>query len=351
MKNVLFASVVMGAGVCGGMATVAAAEQTVTIAPALRAGDVARSNVLTTMSMDFPETDDGLMNSIMQDTLLTASQEVTWTVQRVEPTYSVIHQNFSNTRTATSQASTMMARMMLLHYEGMSGPLECRVSGSGEVEDVLNGGEVAERAGATLKKMEPAIRESMKQATSAIHKDDREIIDLMFQQTFDSPAMRERLATMQIGKPLFTAAWLWGKTLTVGTPVTVPVSRNELLMGQEVAGASMTEDRQVTLVSANEHDLHVKWTMNATFKLPPSERPKIDMSTWPEDLRKKHERSLSLTTALSETQRYTETGEIRLDRRTGMPLDGSIIMRGGNGAVSMQMVVIYSPVSTVKTGD
>ncbi len=352
MKNVLFASVVMAAGVCGGMATVAAAEQTVTIAPALRAGDVARSNVLTTMSMDFPEADDARMAALMQDSLFCATQEVTWTVRRIEPGYSVITQTFTPARVASSESASLMSRMTTLRYEFMTGPLECRVGATGVVDDVLNGGEVAAQMVALLDKAKPIMDDLANEVIKdARHPELTDAVKKGMAQAWSPPVMSQQMVTNLIGKPLFSGSWLWGQTLTVGKPVTAAVPATELSVSVGAMGQHVTGNRTVTLQAVSEHDISVTWVTSATMTMKLPEQPKVDTSKWPEESRKQYEKSMADIERASKPTTITENGTLRLDRRTGMPIDGTIVMLTDGGTGRTQMVTVYSPSTSVKTGD
>lgn len=352
MKTFLVASVVMAAGLCSGMTSIAAAEQTVTIAPALRVGDVARSNVLTTMSMDLPETDNAGMAALMQDSLICATQEVTWMVRRVEPGYSVITQTFTPGMVASSDSASIMSRMAALHYEFMTGPLECRVGATGVVDDVLNGGEVAAQMVALLDKAKPL----MDDLANEMIKDARlpelnDVVKKGMAQAWSPPVMSQKMVNNLIGKPLFSGSWLWGQTLTVGKPVTAAVPAAELSFEIGAMGQRVTGDRTVTLQAVSEHDISVTWVTNATMTMQMPEQPKVDTSTWPEASRKQHEKSMAEIERASKPTMMTENGTLRLDRRTGMPIDGTIVMLTDGGSGRMQMVTVYSPSTSVKTGD
>jgi hypothetical protein len=339
MKSVMLAVMCAG-GMLGGFAS----AETVTIAPALRAGDVARSSVLTTVAWDMPESDDTFMRGFMQDTLATFKQDITWTVRRVEPTYSVIAQDSGNVQTAMGQPESMMSRMMLLGCRSQMSPLECRVSKAGEIEDVLNAGELAEQYRPIANEVAKTINDKAKDLLA-----DPEInntLNSAFDKALNSSDMHLKMMTMLIGKPLHGGSWLWGKTLTVGEAVTMPVPASELSFGDAMPGGSITAERVVTLQTATEHEVRVTWVMNATITISMPQQPEIDTSMWPADLRKRHEEARATIKDSLEPKKFVETGEMRLDRRTGMPIDGTIVTRSDSDSLRMQNVIVYSPITT-----
>lgn len=351
MKNFLLASVVIAGGACGWVVPVAAAEQTVTIAPALRAGDVARCNVLTTMSMDMPETDDPTLARLMADSLIAANQEVTWTVQRVEPGYSVIAQEFTPAQVANSDSMSMMSRISKLRYEFMTGPLECRIGANGVVDDVLNGGEVAAQMIELLERAKPILDDFANDITKAAN--DAGASDAMkktMAQAWSPSTISQQMVNTLIGKPLFSGSWLWGQTLTVGKPVASAVPASELSADIGAMGQHVTGTRTVTLQAVSEHDISVTWVTDATMTMQMPEQPKVDTSKWPEASRKQYEKSMADMERIKQPSTIVENGTLRLDRRTGMPIAGTIVMQMDGGAGQTQMVTVYSPSTSLKTG-
>lgn len=347
MKSVFALCVLTVSGLMGGMTQHAFAEpQSVTITPSLRVGDVAHCNVLTTMVFDMPDQTDRFMSSMVSDAMISASQRATWTVRRIEPDYSVIVQEFANVQTASAETRSMMADMMLARYKTVIGPMECRVGKSGEIEDILNTGEVVEQFKELMKQNTPRMQEATKEfAKGAAAHDAGETAGKMLSEMMNSPEMYEKMVSANIGKPLFSGAWIWGKTLTVGQPQTSKVPPSEIAFDQVAPGGSVSAERTLTLRDVNDHEVRVSWVTNMTITIKEPPSTDVDTSKWDEKSRQEYQRARDAMRAALEPQRVVETGEMRLDRRTGMPIEGTVVTHGGNSTTSMQMVVVYSPVT------
>ncbi|GDX98087.1 hypothetical protein LBMAG48_04910 [Phycisphaerae bacterium] len=326
---------------------VAAEPQPVTLIPSHRVGDVIRCAMLTTMSMDLPEYDEPFLKNFMQDSLIVNAQDVTWTISRVEPDFSVIQQKGSANKSAAAQPQTTMTRIMLMAYDSFSEGLDFRVSRDGQIEDVLNAGEVTERfqkvANAMKKEMAPQL-EKMDALSKQIDGEASSAVALDI--AFNSPQMREMAINRYIGIDLFPGAWVWGKTFTPGEPLTENAPASSMVgMSSFVSSVG---NRTATLYVVNEYEVRVTWTTTMTVKAKETKLPEVDLSALPQKARDEHNASMDKIKQMQEPQSFEEIGDMRLDRRTGFPIAGTVTTRGGNSSTRLTTSVVYSAAATTK---
>jgi hypothetical protein len=332
------------ASCCIATAVMAGEPTTLTLTPVQREGDVARCNVLATMSMQMPSL--GKLDEYA-NVLITSSMDTTWTVRSVTDAYNVIVQSADKPIVSAVPADNMMARLMSSASQLRATTLELRVSKTGQIEDVLNGGEVLEHFSKMQSEASDFMNAELKrtQADAVRNKenhpaalDTNKMIEEALKRTIDSPALREAALNNFIGQDIFPAAWVWGKTLTVGKPITETIT----LPASQV-GASGPATRVVELVSVNEHDIQVRWTTTTSIDMKAATRNLSRVAGLSKDVQKEVDEITAKQQSLMQSLQTIEQGEMTLDRRTGLPIKGSQIARTSSTGVHSVVSIIYSP--------